>query len=61
MTQIRAVFEKALIGSKKVPNSISSYNKELKSIVVNKGQIHGELRYFLGVLPNSIKSDYELR
>ena len=28
---------------------------------MNKGQIYGELRDFLGVLQNSIKSDEELR
>ena len=29
--------------------------------MVNKGRIHGELRNFLGVLQNLVKSDKELR
>ena len=48
--------------SKTIPNSpILRNNHELDSIVVNKGQIHGESRYFLGISSNSIKLDDELR
>ena len=36
--------------SKQLPNSpILKNNYELDSIMVNKGQIHEELKYFLGV------------
>ena len=35
-------------------------NHESDSIVVNKGQIHGELWYFQSISSNSIKSDNEL-
>ena len=48
--------------SKKFPKlPILINNHELNSIVVNKGRIHGELRYFQGISSNSIKSDNELR
>ena len=48
--------------SKHIPNSpILKNNNELDSIVVNKRQIRKELRYFRGILSNSIKSDDELR
>ena len=48
--------------SKQVPNSpVLINNHELDSIKVNKGRIHGELRYFRGVLQNLIKSNNELR
>ena len=48
--------------SKIIPNSpILRNNHELDSIMVNKGQIHGKLRYFRGISSNSIKSDNELR
>ena len=36
-------------------------NHEFDSIVVNKGRIHGELRYFWYISWNLIKSDYEYR
>ena len=36
-------------------------NHELDNIVMNKGWIHGELRYFCGISWSSIKSDHELR
>ena len=48
--------------SKYIPNSpIYNYNQELKSIMVNKGRIYEELRYFKSVSSYSIKSDKELR
>ena len=48
--------------SKKVPNSpILRNNHELDSLVMNKGRIHGALRFFQGVLQILIKSDGELR
>ena len=48
--------------SKKNPNPlILRNNYELDSIMVNKGQIHEELRYFRCISSNSIKSEDELR
>ena len=48
--------------SKIIPNSpILRNNHELNSIVVNKGQMYGELRYFRGIYSNSIKSKKQLR
>ena len=48
--------------SKTISNSpILRNNHELNSIVVNKGQMHGELRYFRGISSNSIKSNKQLR
>ena len=40
---------------------ILKINHELDSIEVNKGWIQRELRYFISVLWNSIKSDNEMR
>ena len=48
--------------SKQVQNSLILINNhELGSIKVNKGRIHKELRYFLGIFSNLIKSDSKLR
>ena len=48
--------------SKQVPNSsILGNNYKLDSLVVNKGRIHEELRYFQDIPSNLIKSDKELR
>ena len=48
--------------SKQVPNSpILRNNHEIDSIVVNKGRIHGELRYYLFIYLNLIKLDDELQ
>ena len=48
--------------SKQLPYSaILRNNYKLDSIIVNKGQIHEELRNFLGVLQILIKLDNELR
>ena len=48
--------------SKKLRNQpIYLYNHELKSIVVNKGQIHGEIREFFRYFLNSITLDNEFR
>ena len=44
----------------KNPNSpIESYNHELKSVMVNKGRINGELRYFFKL--NQIERWMEVR
>ena len=48
--------------SKKLPKSpILRNNYKLDSIMVKKGQIHGELGYFLGILQNLIKLNEKLR
>ena len=48
--------------SQTIPNSsILRNNHELKSIMVNQGQIHEEVTYFQGTLRNLIKADDELR
>ena len=44
-----------------IPNSpILSNTHELRSIVVNKSRIHGEIRKFWDIFWNSIKSDNEM-
>ena len=46
--RIRTVIENTRTSVKKLPNSsILRNNSELDSTMVNKGRIHGELRYFL--------------
>ena len=60
--RIREVVENTRKRVKFFPNSpIKHFNQYLKSIMVNKGRILGELKDFLGVLQNLIKSDKELR
>ena len=62
MRQIHEVIENRQRRVKKILNSpILINNNELDSLVVNKGLILGELRYFLCISSNSIKSDNELR
>ena len=59
--RIRAVIEYMQNRVKTIPNSpILRNNQELWSILVNKGRIHGELRYFQGVFQILINSDDEL-
>ena len=49
------------IMSKLIPNSpILSNNHELRSIVVNKGRIHGQLRKIWIIFWNSVISDDEM-
>ena len=48
--------------SKINPNlPISGIKRELKGIMVNKGRIHKEFRYFRDIFKNLVKLDDELR
>ena len=50
------------IASKIIPNlPILGINHELKGIMVNKGRIHRELRYFREIFWNLVKLNDELR
>ena len=51
MKRIQVVIKNTRIHVKIFPNSpILRINHELDSIKVNKGRIHGELRYIFGIL-----------
>ena len=57
----RSTISHGLVSKIKPNLPIWGINHELKGIMVNKGRIHRELRYFRDIFWNLVKLDDELR